>query len=720
MPDVWLEMHPPRDVQPEQLTAMLRTLASRPRLGFARRTPVVVFEAWATGGTVCWLLGMEQVLVGTVPPALTAQMPGLVFAACDDRPAHRLQLVADIRLTSAANPLRTDTAESVSAGVLHTLGQVRGNETAAIQWCIGTAQNRKAPPADFRPAQALGWQTPAESYPGAQQAFRQKVAEPLFAIRGRLGVQADATRSTILLRSLAGALSAANGTHAEVRVSRPSARKVQAFHEGYHSGASWSGIANAQEIGLVLGWPLAGVATPGRPPVPGRPPRQLLRTASELAHAPQRVAGISLHPADKGKLVVIPQETVRKNLHYIGPTGSGKSTALAHQVLADVAAGHGVVVIEPRGDLVADILARLPKHRHDDLVLVDPAERDQVGMNPLAGNKEDAERRADELTGLFRAEYGSAIGARSTDVLLHAALTAARLDGGTLADIPVLLSSPAFRRRVLPKVADPLVLSPWWAAFEGRSEAERQQIVAPIKNKLSAFLSRTPIRRMLSQGNPKFSFDDAFTDRPKVVLVNLNSGVIGAEASRLLGALILQTIWQAMQRRALLPQAKRFPVNLIIDEFQGYVGALDMGDVLAQIRGLGGSLTIAHQLTAQLSADLRAAVAANARSRIAFQPSQDDAKALAALLGVQPDDLLALGAFQACARLLVNDSLTDAFGVQGLPLPPPSTNPDALRRRSRRLYAVDGEALDESLRERWEGGGTARGGQIGVKKRRAS
>lgn len=202
MPDVWLEMHPPRDVQPEQLTAMLRTLASRPRLGFTRRTPVVVFEAWATGGTVRWLLGMEQVLMGTVPPALTAQMPGLVFAACDDRPANLLQLVADIRLTSAANPLRTDTAAAVSAGVLHTLGQVRPNETAAVSWVIGPAQNRKAPPADFRPGQALGLQTPAELYPGAQQAFRQKVAEPLYAVRGRLGIQADAARSTILQRSL--------------------------------------------------------------------------------------------------------------------------------------------------------------------------------------------------------------------------------------------------------------------------------------------------------------------------------------------------------------------------------------------------------------------------------------------------------------------------------------------------------------------------------------
>ena len=42
------------------------------------------------------------------------------------------------------------------------------------------------------------------------------------------------------------------------------------------------------------------------------------------------------------------------------PTGTGKSTLLANLILQDIAAGRGVVVIEPKGDLVADVLARIP------------------------------------------------------------------------------------------------------------------------------------------------------------------------------------------------------------------------------------------------------------------------------------------------------------------------------------------------------------------------
>jgi len=339
-------------------------------------------------------------------------------------------------------------------------------------------------------------------------------------------------------------------------------------------------------------------------------------------------------------------------------------------------------------------------------VVIDPADTDQTGFNPLAGPRTEAERRADELVGLFRELFGTAIGPRSADVLLHSLLAIARLDDGTLADVPVLLASPGFRRQVLAKVSDPLVLAPWFAWFDSTSDAEKQQIIAPVLNKLRAFLSRQPIRRMLGQANPKFSLDELFTNRPRVVLVNLNQGVIGPESARLLGSLLLSSSWNAIQRRAKLPQSQRYPVDLIVDEFQTFVGALDFGDVLAQCRGLAVSVTAAHQHLHQLSPSLQAAVAANARSRLAFRPSQDDVKPLANLFGasVTAADLERLGAFQACVRLLHEHAMSEPFTVATLPLPPATNDPVQLRSRSRARFATDGAALDEALRQRWQGG----------------
>ncbi|PRY40520.1 TraM-binding TraD/TraG-like protein [Umezawaea tangerina] len=344
-----------------------------------------------------------------------------------------------------------------------------------------------------------------------------------------------------------------------------------------------------------------------------------------------------------------------------------------------------------------------------------------VGFNPLAGPPEEAERRADEMVGLFRNLYGSAIGPRSTDVLLHATLTVAKLPGGSLADIPVLLSNAVFRRKHLPGVSDPLVLGPWWAWFESMSEAERQQVTAPINNKLRAFLSRAAVRRLLAPDGSAFTLDDLFTKR-RVVLVNLNAGLLGTEACRLLGSLLLSSFWSAAERRAAVPKEDRYPVRVVVDEFASYIAALDFDAVLALARGLGVSITVAHQNVAQLTASLLATVAANARSRVVFRPSPSDEKTLTALLGadVLPGDLARIGAFQAAARLYIDGEMTPTFTVQTLSLPDATTDPDAMRSESRRRYGTDGEEIDRRLLERWHGDSPPSDSPIGVRRRRTT
>lgn len=52
-------------------------------------------------------------------------------------------------------------------------------------------------------------------------------------------------------------------------------------------------------------------------------------------------------------------------------------------ILHDIAAGHSVVVLDPRGDLVDDILAHYPDRNVEDLVVIDPRDAAPVGINPL-------------------------------------------------------------------------------------------------------------------------------------------------------------------------------------------------------------------------------------------------------------------------------------------------------------------------------------------------
>jgi hypothetical protein len=703
----WFELFPPRGFDLAALTDLVRPLASRTPSGVMRRTPSVVFETWLAPGQVRWLVGVDPRLASSMPRQLEAHLPGLRFAAVPASTRPMPVTGADVRLSSFAFPLRSDTADAVSAGVLALAGALRPGEHAVLQWHVGPSYQRAQRPNPYNLSEALGVRKPTAPTAAENQAWRAKAAEPLFGAWCRLAaVAARPDRANSIIRALFGALSLANSSHCALRLGTASTGQAKAFTTARQPAVTWSSVVSATELAVLMGWPLGNVPVPGRSAVFAPAPKPLLMAPDQAAQRPaERVLGLSLHPADHGHLVTMPLATSLHNLQVTGPTGSGKSAELARLILADAEAGHGVLVIEPRGDLITSVLARLPKHRHADVVVIDPADDDQVGINVLAGPVEQAERRADELVGLFRALYGSAIGPRSSDVLVHTALTAARMSDGTLADIPILLANQSFRRRALAKVSDPLVLGQWWAWFDSNSAEAQQQITAPVNNKLRSFLSRQPVRRLLGASSPAFSFDEFFTARPRIVLVNLNRGVIGPEASRLLGSLLLSASWAAAQRRALLPPAKRFPVMMVVDEFQDFLGGLDFGEVLAQCRGLSVSLTIAHQHQAQLDPQLRAAVTANARSRLAFRPSPDDTRPLAAAFGpsVTANDLASLGAFEACAQLLIDSAMADPFLVRTLPLGTTSTSVAALRAASRARYATSGTSLDEALVRRWYG-----------------
>jgi hypothetical protein len=113
-----------------------------------------------------------------------------------------------------------------------------------------------------------------------------------------------------------------------------------------------------------------------------------------------------------------------------------------------------------------------------------------------------------------------------------------------------------------------------------------------------------------------------------------------------------------------------------------------MADALAQARGLGVALTLAHQHLSQLPGTLRAAVLANARSRVCFQLAGEDAQTMARFSGgqLQPIDFQRLPRFEAYAQLVAEGQVSGFASIRTLPLPPASSDPQALRRLSRERY----------------------------------
>jgi hypothetical protein len=389
-----------------------------------------------------------------------------------------------------------------------------------------------------------------------------------------------------------------------------------------------------------------------------------------------------------------------KHLHAIGPSGVGKSTLLLNSICQDMAAGRSVVVVEPKRDLIADVLARVPEQRLDDVVLIDPTDRTAVvGVNPLAAGERSPELVADQLLHVFHHLYSESWGPRLADILYSSLLTLARTPGSSLASLPLLLSDPAFRRRMVGRLDEPLVLQPFWQAFEAWSEAARAAAIAPILNKVRPLLVRPSLRAVLGQAQG-FDLGEVFHGR-KIVLVDLARGELGGEGAALLGAVVVSQLWAEAQRRSSVHVDHRHPVMVYLDEFQDYLSLpVDLADALAQARGLGVGLTLAHQHLAQLSPSVRAAVLANARSRVCFQLAADDARAFASPGSMlEAEDFASLPAFEAYAQLVAGDAVQPWFSLATHLPPPTCSDPSEVRRLSRERYGVPPAEVDRQLGE---------------------
>jgi hypothetical protein len=190
-------------------------------------------------------------------------------------------------------------------------------------------------------------------------------------------------------------------------------------------------------------------------------------------------------------------------------------------------------------------------------------------------------------------------------------------------------------------------------------------------NKLRAFLLRDFVRSVV--GRPDSSFDMGHVLDGGICLVRVPKGILGEETARLLGSFVVAKVWQSATHRARLGQSERVDASLVVDECQNFLHLpRSFDEMLAEARGYRLSMVLAHQHLGQLPRDLREAVSANARTKVWFSMSPEDAHSLARHVApeVSEHDLSHLGAFTAAARLVVDGEETPAFTLRTRPAPP--------------------------------------------------
>ncbi len=365
----------------------------------------------------------------------------------------------------------------------------------------------------------------------------------------------------------------------------------------------------------------------------------------------------------------------RHHLHVLGATGSGKSTLMGQLILADATARRGVVVIDPKGDLVTDLLDRLPAETADRVFLFDADSRTGTPcLNPLDPGPAgiSVETSVDNLTSIFARVYSRFWGPRTEDVLRAACLTLRAQPGTpTLAQLPGLLAEPATRARAVAHVSDE-VLRGFWDWYEHLSLGAQAQAVAPLLNKLRAFLLRPFVKAAIAAGPSTLDMARVLDDGG-ICLVRIPKGSLGEDTTRLVGSLVVASVWQAATARAAVAQQARPDCSLYVDECQNFLNLpYPLEDMLAEARGFRLSMTLAHQHLGQLGRELRDGISANARNKIFFTASPEDARELArhTTPRLGEHDLAHLAGYHAAARLLIHGAEAAPFTLTTTPLPP--------------------------------------------------
>jgi hypothetical protein len=359
----------------------------------------------------------------------------------------------------------------------------------------------------------------------------------------------------------------------------------------------------------------------------------------------------------------------RSHMYVIGKTGTGKSTLFETLIQHDIRAGRGVAVLDPHGDLIERLLAWLPKERAADLIHFDVSDSSQpLGFNPLSGVLPG--KRALAASGLleaFKKIWADSWGPRLEHILRNALLCLLDQPEATLADVLRLFDDRTFRRHAAERTANLQVRRFWLQEFEGYSAYFRAEAIAPIQNKVGAFLANPLLYRILTQ--PRSAFDlRRVMDDSRILFVSLPKGKIGEDVTALLGALLVSQVGFAAICRADAPEKDRKDFFVYLDEFQNFT-TLALANMLSELRKYRVGLVLAHQYLAQLDDEVMDAVLGNVGTTIAFRVGATDAELLEGEFAPEFKalDLVNLPNYHIYLKLMVSGVVSRPFSAETLP-----------------------------------------------------
>lgn len=409
---------------------------------------------------------------------------------------------------------------------------------------------------------------------------------------------------------------------------------------------------------------------------------------------------------NKTKSIAFKDTDRLRHMYMLGKTGVGKSTVFQNMCLQDIQNQRGVCFIDPHGESIKWLLERIPKNRLEDVILFDPSDTEySFGLN-LLDSKDEHEKdflvaqTIEIFYKLFDPEKTGIIGPQFEHWLRCASLTVmAGPEGGSLVEIPKLFIDKNFEAKKRKYLKDPLVIDFWTKQMANTSDFHKSEMLNYFTSKFGHFLNNARMRNIIGQRKSSFNFDQIL-DQEKILLVDLSKGKIGEINAQMLGLIFISKLQSAVLKRAKIPQEKRYPFYLYVDEFQNLITDT-FASMLSESRKYGLGVHLTNQYFAQLPEKIQNAILGNVGTMVAFEVGIDDAESLSKeFYPISKEDFLGLPRFNFFIKLMIDGKTSEAFSGKSL-VPSEQILPDnenQIRLINQLAYAVPTKLAEEQIK----------------------
>jgi hypothetical protein len=386
------------------------------------------------------------------------------------------------------------------------------------------------------------------------------------------------------------------------------------------------------------------------------------------------------------KDVYIRTEDRLRHIYALGGTGTGKSELMGHVILEDIKMGNGVCVVDPHGELIDNLMLRIPREHLDRVVLFSPSITDfPIGLNMLETDPLKPTEKTlviDTLFSIWDKLYDlKATGGPMFEQYMKNALRLIMShpeSGSTLMEVQKVLTDEDYRTFKL-AMCDDLECVDFWekVASQAGGDSSLENMVPYFISKLAPFVTNDFLRPIIGQQKSSINFRKAM-DNKKILLLKLEKSLIGESASYLLGMVIIGNLLRAGMGRAdgkrytedggteEILASERIPFFVYIDEMQNFLFDA-IPQALEEIRKYKVGFYLAHQFVKQVVKNgderIKDSIMNNCANKMIYRIGADDAKYLESYFSptLTAEDLMNPEKYTINSRILVDGQMTTPF-----------------------------------------------------------